>query len=111
MATNFIYPYRVNLIHYFAFNDNAGCLKLLLELGGKYTKDHFDKSPLMYSMDRGSFECTQILLEYIMEKENIYKILSQDEICKLIETSPANLIDFFNDSVETLDSNKIPHYG
>ena len=110
LYTNFISPYRLNLIHYFAYNDNAGCLKALLDLGGKYWIDHFGKSPLLYSMSRGSFECTQILLDYIMEKEDIYSAIEENEINQLIVTSPTNLIDFFNDSVDTLDKN-VPHYG
>lgn len=46
-----------------------------------------------------------------MDKENIYSVLDETEINQLIITSPANLIDFFNDSLENLDGQAMPHYG
>lgn len=51
-------------------------------------------------MTRKSYECTQIVLEYIMETEDIYATMDADEITALIESSPVNLLDFFNDSMK-----------
>ena len=62
-------------------------------------RDNFGLTPLEYSMNRKSFECTQMVLEYIMETEDIYRTLDCEELTKLIESSPANLQDFFNDSL------------
>ena len=43
-------------------------------------------------MERMSFDCTQMLLEYIMATENIYINMNESEIAELIKFSAANLL-------------------
>jgi hypothetical protein len=43
-------------------------------------------------MERMSFDCTQLLLEYIMATENIYIAMNEDEIAELVKFSASNLL-------------------
>lgn len=61
-------------------------------------------------MQRKSFECTQIVLEYIMETEDIYRHMETNEITTLIESAPSNLLEFFNDAMKIHDKD-IPSFG
>ncbi len=72
LAFNTIMPYKVNVVHYMAYNNNAESLQSALVTGSKYLKDSFGVTPLKYSMLRKSYDCTQVMLEYIMEFEDIY---------------------------------------
>jgi hypothetical protein len=58
-----------------AYYNNSDSLAKALAKKTKYLKDSFGLTPLQYSINRKSFECTEILLEYIMKKEDIYKTL------------------------------------
>lgn len=110
IANNVIMPYKVNMNHYMAYQNNSDSLQRSLSVGSKYMKDNFGLTPLEYSMNRKSFECTQMVLEYIMETEDIYRTLDCEELTKLIESSPANLQDFFNDSLRIQDKD-VPSFG
>lgn len=72
ITDNIIQPFRVSVMHFLSYNNNSNALFYALKYGAKYQRDKFGKTPLQYSMDRKSFECTKLLLEYIMSKENIY---------------------------------------
>lgn len=55
-------------------------------------KDKYKKSPLVYAIDRQSYECSSVLLDYfINHKKNLYEKLSKDEILDIIKFSPGNL--------------------
>lgn len=47
-------------------------------------------------MARRSYECIQVILEYIMETEDIYATMDAEEITALIRSSPSNLLNFFD---------------
>ena len=57
-----------------------------------------------------SFDCTQMLLEYIMATENIYIAMNEDEIAELIKFSASNLLQFFNNALY-IQEKGIPAYG
>jgi len=61
-------------------------------------------------MNRKSFECTEIVLEYIMETEDIYRSLDCEELTSLIQCSPSNLLEFFKDSLKIQDR-EVPSFG
>jgi hypothetical protein len=67
-------------------------------------------TPLEYSIDRNSNECAQILLYYIIQHENIFSAITQQEIVKLITFSPNNLFHFFNEGIMEQDLN-VPAFG
>jgi len=93
---NIILPYKVNVLHYFAYQNNSEGLGIALSNRALYFRDKLMKrTPLEYAMERRSFECTELLLEYIMQLENIYTTLTEKEISDIIEFSPANLKNFF----------------
>jgi ankyrin repeat protein len=79
-----------------AYQNNPASLQSSLRYGAKYIKDSFGNTPLEYAMERNSFECTKVVLDYIMSTENIFKTMEMQEITKLIETSSSNLLEFFN---------------
>lgn len=110
MSNNMIMPFKVNSIHYMAFQNNASSLEAALSSNTKYVKDSFGNTPLTYAMQRKSYDCIQTVLEYIMSKEDIYKSLDANEITDLIECSPANLLDFFNDAMLVHDQS-VPSFG
>jgi hypothetical protein len=63
-----------------AYQNNPSSLQNSLSFGAKYIKDSFGNTPLEYAMQRKSFECTQIVLEYIMSTEDIFKTMDMEEI-------------------------------
>ena len=67
MKDNQIQPQKLNLIHYFAYNDNSECLQFAFELGMKYQQDSIQKSPLEYAIKRNSYDCTDTILVNIFQ--------------------------------------------
>lgn len=84
-------PYKLNLVHFFSYENSPKNLDYALSLGYKYGKDSFKKSPIDYAIERNSFNCSQILLSYIMDEQNIYTTLTEDELTSIIRFSPGNL--------------------
>ncbi|CDW74847.1 wd-40 repeat protein [Stylonychia lemnae] len=110
LQDNFILPYKLNILHFFAFYNNPHSLTSALDQGTIYTRDYLGKSPLEYSIDRMSQECTDILLGYIMKRENIYQKMKEQELIKLVNFGPSNLLQFFENAVFTEEKN-VPPYG
>ena len=103
-------PYRLNLLHLFSYYNNSDGLIKAIEENAKYMRDKFKSTPLQYSMDRNSSQCTTLLLEFIMQTQNIYSTLTMDEITGIIKAAPDNLEDFFNESITIQDQDQ-PIFG
>jgi len=58
LENNMIMPYKLNTLHYQAFQNNPESLSVGLSSGTKYGLDKFEMTPLQYAMQRKSFECT-----------------------------------------------------
>ncbi|CDW74119.1 wd-40 repeat protein [Stylonychia lemnae] len=110
LKENFIIPYKINILHYFAFFNNPESLTQCLEQGTQYSRDSSGKSPLEYSIERMSQQGTDILLDFIMKRENVYQKMKESELIQLVDFSPSNLLNFFENSVLVEEQN-VPPYG
>lgn len=72
-----ILPHKLTLLHFFAYSNSAASLQACLNFGSIYTRDKSNKTPLEYAMERKSYDCAAILIEYIISKGfNIYQEMS-----------------------------------
>lgn len=61
-----IHPIKINIVHFFSYTNNNFGLSKALSIGCPYFKDNRNNSPLEYAIVRKSYECSTILLDYIM---------------------------------------------
>lgn len=54
LKLNSILPYKINLLHYFAYQNQSDCIDECLDIGVKYIRDKFENTPLEYAMKRNS---------------------------------------------------------
>ena len=50
LKNNCILPYKVNIVHLFAYTNNSECLDLALKGGASFSKDNLGKFPLQYAI-------------------------------------------------------------
>jgi len=101
---NVIMPYKLNMLHYTAFSNNADALYWAMMAGTPFHLDKFGFSPLEYAIQRKSQECARLLLTYIIQKQKVFSTLKESELRNIIEFSPANLDEFFRHAVNTFES-------
>ena len=51
-----------NILSYFSSVDNISCIKTCLDLGIEHTIDHFDFTPLKYSLDINSPKAVELFI-------------------------------------------------
>lgn len=51
LKNNMIMPQNLNIVHYFACDDNAECLQKAFDFGANYERDNQKRSPLEYALE------------------------------------------------------------
>jgi len=49
-----IYPFKMNMFHYYAFSNQKECVSIALECKQPYLTDKFKTTPLKYALERNS---------------------------------------------------------
>lgn len=103
LKENYIEPYRINLMHYFSYENQTECIEECLRIGVKYMRDKYRNTPLEYAIKRNSNQCVGVLLNHAIYNEKIIDTLNKEDICDLIVFSPANIDEFFINTVHQYD--------
>ena len=90
-----IMPWKMNMFHYYAFENKKECVAKALGLDQKYMTDLFDNTPLQYALDRNSFQCVEQFLTLAIAKEDFYTEMKPQELIQLINSDPLTLPEFF----------------
>lgn len=67
------------------------CVKFLIENDCNYTADMYDNTPLIYALNKNATQSIEEILDYAIKTDKLYNSINQDEIIKLIKSSPSNL--------------------
>ena len=54
-----IEPFKLNMFHFYAFNNYSICIEEALECDQKYITDSFGNSPLKYALDRNACQSVE----------------------------------------------------
>jgi 2-hydroxy-3-keto-5-methylthiopentenyl-1-phosphate phosphatase len=75
-------------------------LKLALELDTRYLMDESGSTPLDYSLEKNTPECTGVILDFITKsKKNFYKNIKEHEINMIIKYPSPNVAEMFDNAI------------
>lgn len=70
-------PYKMNILHFFAFENQSEALLKAFRLGTAYIRDNNKRSPLECALDQNSIDCVDVIIDKYFENDfnikDIYK--------------------------------------
>ena len=80
MRDYIIMPYKMNMFHFYAFENRMGCVGVALGCKQPYLTDNFGSTPLKYALERNSFQCVDIFLSKAIADETFYSDMGMPEV-------------------------------
>jgi hypothetical protein len=83
LKRNNIYPFNINILHYFTNQNKIHCMNACLDHGIKYNRDRFYYTPLSYALKKQSMKTIENILTHAVEHnhQEIISTINKKEIC------------------------------
>jgi len=83
LKRNNIYPFNINILHYFTNQNKIHCMNACIDYGIKYNRDRFNFTPLTYALKNNSMKTIENILTHAVDHNHseIISTISQKEIC------------------------------